>query len=368
MKKRIVSLLLSMCMMLSMLPAGTLFAGAEDDTTIYAFNATAYNVSDHLNFMELSFGQTGDLIAYNSSSKIISASGRTNARVDIKLQNTITESLGAYIAFDMQVKNSGIYDLSYVAARKNGTGLAGEVYIIPGGTSLSDLEAAKAAGIRIPCVNANGEIVNGGLVDYTTSIYLNAKRNGVILTAGTYILLLTCSAANVSFDGKYDTETSGYYIAPASLTLTRTGDLPPYELLAGKKNLSPGETTSLSVWDYNGNPVTEFDFVSVSSSDEEIATVDGTLTVTAGNKNGEAKITATLSVNGDEIKAEGTVGVENTDEYTGYTDTMTLPAVTTVLTEGKKHLINLNFTDSTVGVQVTTDGWVDMDDVYDTFN
>ena len=71
-----------------------------------------------------------------------------------------------------------------------------------------------------------------------------------------------------------------------------------------------------------------------------------------------------------ELSAQVVIGYkrENTDEYTGYTDTMTLPAVTTVLTEGKKHLINLNFTDSTVGVQVTTDGWVDMDDVYDTFN
>ena len=72
----------------------------------------------------------------------------------------------------------------------------------------------------------------------------------------------------------------------------------------------------------------------------------------------------------NELSAQVVIGYkrENTDEYTGYTDTMTLPAVTTVLTEGKKHLINLNFTDSTVGVQVTTDGWVDMDDVYDTFN
>ncbi|MBR5835686.1 MAG: fimbrillin family protein [Bacteroidales bacterium] len=59
---------------------------------------------------------------------------------------------------------------------------------------------------------------------------------------------------------------------------------------------------------------------------------------------------------------------ENTDTYTGYTDTITLPEVTTALTAGKKHMINLNFTDSTVEAQVTVDGWVDMEDVYDTFN
>ncbi|MBO7278275.1 MAG: fimbrillin family protein [Bacteroidales bacterium] len=43
--------------------------------------------------------------------------------------------------------------------------------------------------------------------------------------------------------------------------------------------------------------------------------------------------------------------------YAEFTDTMTLSAVQTALQQGKKHLINLNFTESNVTVNVTTGEW-----------
>ena len=45
-------------------------------------------------------------------------------------------------------------------------------------------------------------------------------------------------------------------------------------------------------------------------------------------------------------------------------------SLSTVLTEGYKHLISLNFKDETVEVEgkVSTEGWIDMPDVEDTFN
>ncbi|MBQ2743721.1 MAG: hypothetical protein IJF32_13095, partial [Oscillospiraceae bacterium] len=315
--KRFLSLFLSLCIMISILPAGRITAFAEDNVTTYAFNAKAYGVNDHLNFLKVTFEQTNGLFAYNSSSKIAAADGRTDSRLDITLQSTITESIGAYLALDMTVADAGVYNIAYEAYRKSSGGLAGEIYLLPGGTDLSNLEAAKAAGIRIPCVDGSGNIYNNGIIDYYTSIYLKAKKTGVNLTAGTYILLITVSGAHSAFEGKYDV-TGSYYIAPKVLTLTRTGDLPPYELLSGKKYLTPGETTSLSVFDYDGNAVSEFEVKSISSSDNDIAVVDGdTMTVTGGTKNGKAKITATLIVNGSEIVAEGTVELENTDDLTG---------------------------------------------------
>lgn len=45
------------------------------------------------------------------------------------------------------------------------------------------------------------------------------------------------------------------------------------------------------------------------------------------------------------------------DGYAEFTDTMTLSAVQTALQQGKKHLINLNFTESNVTVNVTTGEW-----------
>ena len=61
---------------------------------------------------------------------------------------------------------------------------------------------------------------------------------------------------------------------------------------------------------------------------------------------------------------------EATGGHAAYSDSVTLPEVTSALTAGKKHLVNLKFTDSTVSVSGTIDaeGWVDLEDVYDTFN
>ena len=61
---------------------------------------------------------------------------------------------------------------------------------------------------------------------------------------------------------------------------------------------------------------------------------------------------------------------EATGGHAAYSDSVTLPAVTSALTAGKKHLVNIKFTDSTVevGGTVYTEGWVPVEDVYDTFN
>ena len=55
--------------------------------------------------------------------------------------------------------------------------------------------------------------------------------------------------------------------------------------------------------------------------------------------------------------------------YAEYTSNLTLPTtLSTKLLESKNHLINLNFTDSTVGVTISMSGWKDSHEVEDTFN
>lgn len=56
--------------------------------------------------------------------------------------------------------------------------------------------------------------------------------------------------------------------------------------------------------------------------------------------------------------------------YGGYEDTVILPSQPTPLSEGRKHLVRLNFTDSNVTVTAVADsqGWVDIPEVEDSFN
>lgn len=65
--------------------------------------------------------------------------------------------------------------------------------------------------------------------------------------------------------------------------------------------------------------------------------------------------------------------VNYTRKASGYiadvTNSITLPVLTTSLTEKTKHLIQLNFSDSTVSVNgIANSTWIKIEDVYDTFN
>ncbi len=64
-----------------------------------------------------------------------------------------------------------------------------------------------------------------------------------------------------------------------------------------------------------------------------------------------------------------TVGYTRTlDSYEPIQTNFTTASVSTALTEGKKHIVSLNFTDSTVDVGMTSGAWVDIPTVEDTFN
>lgn len=64
-----------------------------------------------------------------------------------------------------------------------------------------------------------------------------------------------------------------------------------------------------------------------------------------------------------------TVGYTRTlDTYETIETSFTTASLSTALTEGKKHIVSLNFTDSTVDVGMTYGAWVDIPTVEDTFN
>ena len=119
----------------------------------------------------------------------------------------------------------------------------------------------------------------------------------------------------------------------------------------------------------DGTAATPKNTTSLEAVDFALTLADGDKSVAkSGQKEMSDKLIFIPQTSGLSVQVVIGYKRENTDSYTGYTDTITLPEVTTALTAARKHLINLNFTDSAVDVTVTVDGWVDMEDVYDTFN
>jgi len=94
------------------------------------------------------------------------------------------------------------------------------------------------------------------------------------------------------------------------------------QLISENGRLISGESTTLSLADKFGTPVTKFTLKEISSSDESIATVDG-LNVTAGGTFGRAKITAKVEIQGKEDVAVGYVRViDPTDANARVTHTL----------------------------------------------
>ena len=82
------------------------------------------------------------------------------------------------------------------------------------------------------------------------------------------------------------------------------------QLIPENGRLISGGSTTLSLADKFGNPISDFTLKEISSSDENIATVDG-LNVTAGTNFGRAKITAKVEIQDKEDVAVGYVRVIN---------------------------------------------------------
>lgn len=124
----------------------------------------------------------------------------------------------------------------------------------------------------------------------------------------------------------------------------------------------------------DGLEVTKTAFASAHAS--EMALAEVAETSLAANE-GESELADKLIFipQDEDLTATVTIGytrnaVTGTDgSYEEYTATKTLPVQKTKLDEGKKHLILLNFTDSTVEIIGVADtGWVDVPEVEDTFN
>ncbi len=110
---------------------------------------------------------------------------------------------------------------------------------------------------------------------------------------------------------------------------------------------------------------------SSASAELSLAFAEGENSMTAGQEAKELsdKLIFIPQTDGLSIEVEINYTRGARDGYAGYTDTFTTQTLTTALAEGKKYLIYLKFTDSTVEVsgQVKEDGWVEIPDVNSSF-
>lgn len=124
---------------------------------------------------------------------------------------------------------------------------------------------------------------------------------------------------------------------------------------------------------YGDNNPTRTEFTSPHTEEMALADVAGTSILK--DKGTEISDKLIFIPQETPISVQVTVGYtrksvgDDSFSYEEYTETRTLPAQTTDLEEGKKHLISLKFTDSTVEVKgVASSGWKEPIEVEDTFN
>ncbi len=225
------------------------------------------------------------------------SSGVKSAQAKSAFTNISFKGVGDFVAFKINLPASDTFVATVGYYKHASSGDDGNVYILPGATAEEDVASSLTEDKKLTSVSY---YIQG---DEAAGNYVTDKVD-ITLPAGEHIVVFNASAYSYRNTG------SGTAIYPGSITFKRKSSLPPYSLIAENAMLVPGETTDLTLQDYDGNPIDEFEIREITSSDESIATADGT-TVTAKDGFGRAKIAATVAVSGEEIVAEGYVRVIN---------------------------------------------------------
>ncbi len=216
--------------------------------------------------------------------------------------NGSTKEVGQYIALGINVPKTDKYDVDYayykLVSGEDIYGSKGDVYILPGDTSLSDIEAAKAKGTLIASVDySSGE--KAGVIPVDTV-------KNISLTKGENILLLV-----VTGEGDYAT-TAKYYTTPSSLVITTSAaaeDATDFEsVYVGKVSLNEsalnmnGTTTATAevymadtTADGAANGTAIASGITYTSSNPTVATVDASSGAVTAVGEGETTISATCS-------------------------------------------------------------------------
>ncbi len=250
MRKRFLSLALAICMVAAMLPTFVVSASALEvnETISYYFCAHTTNTDiTNLNVDAAKYYNT-DIGRYWRFKQAPDAAAAKSEPKSNRM-NGYTNNIGSYIALEISVPDDGTYKTEYLyyklfSANKKYGG-KGEVYILPEGTSLTNIATAKAAGTLIASVDYSPEdSSDGGVAKDDPAVAENVK-----LKKGDNILLFV-----VTDKGDYTpgTDVENYYTYPNSLTLTLT-EKAPAEDEALKAAFTPDDTNTLQAAVYTDN-------------------------------------------------------------------------------------------------------------------
>lgn len=270
MKKRLLSLVLAICMTAALLPTFALSASALEvnETISYYFYKSETINSDITNLADAkNYNEEADRYWKLNKQSNVGTSALKTSRI-----NGATKGINAYIALDIDVPEDGTYNAEYSYSKvysQKSYGSMGEVYILPEGTSLSSLNTAKKAGRRIASVDYSPKDSSEAHVYEATPV------NNIVLKKGNNILLFVVTGLGAN-------STDNYWTTPTSLTLTLTSKASSEdEALTNAFNPTPVDVPtqyapSVSALKYVDGAESNVEAIAVSAKDED---GDGTYNV-----------------------------------------------------------------------------------------
>ncbi|MBQ6699002.1 MAG: Ig-like domain-containing protein, partial [Oscillospiraceae bacterium] len=204
MKKRALSIILALCMLISILPSLSV-ATASGTTFVYDFNE---GLATGTAIKGLKFADTNNIWEWHSSNPVSAATaGAKTHKWGIEAS---ASAAGHWFALKINIPASGTYSASISHGQSKSAGGYGDVFIIPGDTA--DVETAIASispvGKDIAYYNASANVAEA-----TTPLSDVVVEDG---KTGEYIIVFKASAPG----------STGYRMYPGAITLTRTGDAP----------------------------------------------------------------------------------------------------------------------------------------------
>ena len=316
--KRILSALLTLCMVISMLPAVNIAEAVEPSgvKVIYPMWQDSYfEEGRRLNPAEIDYTVSGGRISWHEFTGTVTGSAAWGlGSLSIYLRKD------EYAAFKIKVPASGYYDikLDYGSTADKTYATGGAMYFLPGDTS--DIATALLTATPVMTVDFAGEVTTawGDFDKYYKGMANNVPSKTVEdkdLDAGEYIVVWT---------GYGEIKGGRYFLRPATMTLDGgPGKASMYAestLSKAKLNLKSATTAYIStskvvMSDGTSGTAQDISSLTYSSSDESIVTVSENK-ITAVSE-GEAKV---YTKSNDRIIAEDKITVENRDvEMSGIT-------------------------------------------------
>ncbi len=221
--KRFLSLILVLTMAVSLLPTGVIFASAESASGARSYYFGTHATTTGITKLNQATDYDEELGRYWKYKQAFNNSQGGASQLKADRFNGDTRKAGSYIALEIDIPADGLYKTEYLYYKVYSSGKSygskGDVYILPDGTSLTDIAAAKAAGTLIASVDYSPKNSADAGVVKTPVVSENVELN-----EGNNILLfvVTDKGENANTDGIYD-----YWIYPTSLKLTPMSEVPP---------------------------------------------------------------------------------------------------------------------------------------------